>query len=205
MTIVVAAGVVTGGLVAARQMSTGHAPAGQGTPKPTAIATPSPTHHARRTPTQTPAPTQETTTASPVGTAFDTDLSDGRYIAYLRDVDQGTPAAIRFDLGIFLTGDAANRYAASHGMETPVPNDNIIVNDNPKLRLMPLAPDAQIEVIDYQHCGPPICGPNTTVDATRLAALLREDNPGRFAGPFAAYWLTIQDHTIVKIQEQYSP
>ena len=49
------------------------------------------------------------------------------------------PLRLSFDRAQFLTGDAANKAAAAHGQETPVPNDYLIVNDNPKLRVLTVA------------------------------------------------------------------
>src|SRR5207237_8505488 len=107
------------------------------------------------------------------GAVYDTDLEDGRYIVFVKELDPSAePASLRFDLALSLTGDAANAYAAAHGMETPVPNDNLIVNDNPKLRLMPLASDVEIDVIAYGSCGP-VCGPNEQIDLATFQALLQ--------------------------------
>jgi hypothetical protein len=66
----------------------------------------------------------------------------------------GTPpdATLTFDLAEFLTGEAAAQAAAEHGDESPPPNDYYIVNDNPKLRTMPIAPDATIQAIDWTNC-----------------------------------------------------
>jgi hypothetical protein len=41
---------------------------------------------------------------------------------------------LSFDRATLLTGKAANDYAAAHGMEHPVPNDHLIINDNKLLR-----------------------------------------------------------------------
>lgn len=49
------------------------------------------------------------------------------------------PLRLSFDRAQFLTGDAADKAAAAHGQETPVPNDYVIVNDNPKLRVLTVA------------------------------------------------------------------
>ena len=51
---------------------------------------------------------------------------------------------VTFDRATLLTGKAANDYAKAHGMESPVPNDYLIVNDNPKLRDLVLAPSVTI-------------------------------------------------------------
>jgi hypothetical protein len=200
-TAAVVVGVLAGGLVAARELTPRSLPAGGG-------ATPSPTLEGRSPgPTSTPSPRPEATPSEAAPSpAFDTDLEDGRHIAYLKRVGERTdPVSLRFDLAIFLTGDEANEYAAAHGLEVPVPNDNLIVNDNPRLRLMPLAPDVEIRVIDYPDgC----CEANEALDLDAFAALLRVGGPladGSHAGRFAPYWLTIRGGTIVAIEEQYTP
>jgi hypothetical protein len=205
-TLVVVVGLVTGGAVAARELRHQAVPAS--TPTPSLLPTeqsPEPTNGngsvaPSASPSESPAPTA-------TGSAFDTDLEDGRYIVFVKELDPSAdPASMRFDLAQYLTGDAANAYAAAHGMETPVPNDNIIVNDNPKLRLMPLAPDVEIDVVAYGNCGP-VCGPSEQIDLATFEALLKAEpfSDGIHAGPLAPYWLTIQGDTIVKIEEQYQP
>jgi hypothetical protein len=197
-TVAVVAGIAAGGLVAVRELAPRSMPAGDGaTPSPT-VQEPSPS----TTPSPSPSPTAEPTAPS----AFATDLEDGRHVAYLERVVGWTdPVSLRFDLATFLTGDEANEYAAAHGMETPVPNDNLIVNENPRLRLMPLAPNVRIRVIDYpEGC----CEADEALDVEAFAALLRLPEPfadGVHAGAFAPYWLTIRDSTIVGIEEQYTP
>jgi hypothetical protein len=204
VTVVAAAAVVTGGLMVAASMGPPSAPAAPHTPSPI-VSSPSPSE-APTTPAETPP--VESPTSEPAGPTFATDLDDGRYIAYAKKVDLHTqPRSVRFDLAIYLTGDEANQYAADHGMEVPVPDDNIIVNENPKLRLMPLADDVEIKVIAYPDCGP-ACGPNETLTVAEFGDLLELDEPfadGAHTGPTAPYWLTIRDGTIVRIVEQYQP
>jgi hypothetical protein len=147
---------------------------------------------------------------SPSG-PFATDVADGRSIVFAKSVVTTTdPTSLRFDLAQFLTGDAANQYAAAHGMETPVPNDNLIVNENPRLRLMPLAPDVTIRVINWTNgCtdASGVCGPNETIDLDAFATLLRAKPfaDGIHIGSGAPYWLTIRGGVIVAIEEQYQP
>ena len=51
---------------------------------------------------------------------------------------------LSFDRADLFTGAAANSYAAKHHMQTPVPNDYVIVNDSRKLRDLVLSPDVKI-------------------------------------------------------------
>jgi hypothetical protein len=199
--LAVTAGIVAGGVLTVRQFDTGAAgvPAGQETPTPTAVETApavGPTPEPTPTPSLSPGPQSPT---PPVSETFATDLEDGRYIVIPTTVDmESDPATLEFDLAEFYSGDAANEYAAAHGMETPVPNDNLIINENPKLRLMPLSPGVEIDVVDYGNCNP--CDPaNLTIDLATFAQRVRD------AQFHNAFWLTIQGDTIVKIQEQFQP
>ena len=179
--------------------------------RPTPVPAPS-ASAASPAPVQSPAsPAPEPSASSFTGpsaspepsTAFASDVADGRYIAYVKQVDAGAdPATVLFDRAVFLTGDAANRYARDHGLETPVPNDNLIVNDNPLLRLMPLAADVEIDVIDYRRCSS-AC---ERLDVAAFADLMTMPKPfadGVHMGPTAPYWLTIRGGTVVKIEEQF--
>ncbi len=127
-------------------------------------------------------------------------LPDGRSFVFVKKL-RGTPpdATMTFDLAYFLTGDAANQAAAEHGDETPVPNDYFIVNDNPKLRTLPMSPTVAIEVIDWTNC----CEP-TSVPYTDWAASLT-DPTDALHGTESPYWITVKDGQIVKIEEQYLP
>jgi hypothetical protein len=51
---------------------------------------------------------------------------------------------ITFDRATLLTGKAANDYAKAHKMESPVPNDYLIVNENPKTRDLVLGPKVAV-------------------------------------------------------------
>jgi hypothetical protein len=204
VTVTAAAAAVTGGLLVVASVGPRSVPAAPPAPSPVA-STPAPSE-TPATPVETPP--VATPTSEPTGPAFATDLDDGRYLVFADQIVRHTdPESLRFDLAIYLTGDEANRYAADHGMEVPVPDDTIIVNDNPKLRLMPLADDVVIRVIAYGECGP-ACGPNETMTVDGFGELITLDEPladGAHVGRTAPYWLTIRDGSIVRIEEQYQP
>ncbi|MDX6285569.1 MAG: hypothetical protein QOG53_1054 [Frankiales bacterium] len=75
---------------------------------------------------------------------------------YLKSVKHsGGKTYLVFDRAIFYSGDAANAYAGAHGMETPVPNDYVIVNENKKLRTLLVSPSVQLfESIAMGHAPP---------------------------------------------------
>ena len=202
--LVLAVAVGLAGVETAHLLRTRSGPAGGVRPTPAPAPTASAVSPApARSPSSGPGTEPSASTSPEPSTAFATDVADGRYIAYVHEVDAGAdPATVLFDRAEFLTGDAANRYARDHGLETPVPNDNLIVNDNPLLRLMPLAPDVEIDVIDYSRCSS-AC---ERLDAGAFADLLTMSKPfadGVHMGPAAPYWLTIRGGTVVKIEEQF--
>jgi hypothetical protein len=127
-------------------------------------------------------------------------LEDGRHFVFVKRL-HGTPpnAEMTFDLAYFLTGDAANQAAAANGDETPVPNDYYIVNDNPLLRTMPIAPSVEIDAIDWTHC----CDPTSVSYADWAASI--EHPTEALHGTESGWWITIVDERIVKIEEQYTP
>ena len=73
------------------------------------------------------------------------ELQDGRQFGLIRSVDvQTSPGTIVFDAADQLTGEEANRAAAAHGDEVPVPNDVYKVNDDGTLHTLALSPAAEI-------------------------------------------------------------
>lgn len=152
-------------------------------------------------------PSESTTpSASAVATdepAGDT-LPDGTYFVRLTDIQGGEegPLQLQYDLAYFLTGEEANQAAADRGLETPVPNDYFIVNDNPKLRLTPLEGVYSVKYI------PEGSGLSTPVKAHEAQFLgwmgetVQTDFPPKDT---SWWWITIQNGSVTKIQQQYLP
>ena len=153
------------------------------------------------TPTQTASPTPSAIpTAEPAG---DT-LPDGQYFVQLTDIQGGEegPLQLQYDLAFFLTGEDANQAAADRGLETPVPNDYLIVNDNPKLRLTPLEGVYSVKYI------PEGSGLSTPVKAHVAQFLgwmgetVQTDFPPKDT---SWWWITIENGSVTKIEQQYLP
>jgi hypothetical protein len=182
------------GLLAAACSGNGGGSA-QGTttaPPTTASVSPSPSSSPSVSGSQTPSPSP-----SVAGV-----LEDGRYFGYIRSIDMSSQTLV-FDLAYFLTGDEANQAAAEHGDETPVPNDYYIVNDNPKLRTLDVAPDVTVRVIDWNHCCKLVTGEiQPFVDAF---ATKHHEWGAMYQGSKAAYWLTVRAGLVTRIEEQYFP
>lgn len=160
------------------------------------------------TPTEPPtSPTGVPTspTGSPTAAASPV-IEDGRNFAFVKSVDTSTdPPTVTYDLAYFLTGQDAVQAAKDHGDEVPPPNDYYIVNDNPRLRTVPLAPGARLVFLDWSHC----C--DATFDGS-LDAFARALDQGEmtidghmYKGRLSPYWLVARGGAIVRIEEQYLP
>ena len=133
-------------------------------------------------------------------------IEDGRNFAFIKRVDaKADPPTITYDLAIFLSGDEANQAAKEHGDETPVPNDYYVINDNPRLRTVPLAADARLALVDWNHC----CDPTFEGVLSDFARAFEEGgitvDGHRYMGNLSSYWLVAKDGVIVRIEEQYTP
>jgi hypothetical protein len=142
------------------------------------------------------APTVTARAAAPV-------LEDGRHPVYLTVLDSAA-RTVEFDLIEFLTGDAAiAAWDAAHPDEPGgPPNDYVIVNENPRLRVLPLADDVTVTVTSFDGGG------------LRAQPIPFADLPARLAGnPMPGegrlwpnpFWLTVENGTVTAMDEQYIP
>jgi hypothetical protein len=138
---------------------------------------------------------------SPAATA----LEDGRHFGYVRSVDADA-RTIEFDLAYFLSGKEADQaYQEATGDTGPVPNDHFVVNDNPLLRTLPLAPDARLRLLDWNHC----CETFFDGDLTLFGQAIEEqgdvtDGDLIYRGQ-SQWWITVENGSVTEIEEQYSP
>jgi hypothetical protein len=151
-------------------------------------------------PSATPSPSPSVSpSASPSGTAAP--LPDGRHFGLLSSISGTEPALLSFDLAYWYTGDKANEVAASRGDETPVPNGYYIVNDNAKLRDLPLAPTVDVRYIPEDQCCElqpgTLDGLEAAVNGTAMT-----DYPDM---SYTYWWITISNAQVVKIEQQYLP
>lgn len=147
-------------------------------------ATPKPEPDGTATPVTTPG-----STPAPV-------LDDGRHFVFARS-GKASPAALRFDLAEFLTGPEAEDAAAEHGGEAT--NGYFIVNDNPRLRSLPVADAVRVRYIPIDACCELVDGSwNRYVEAVNGAAQTDLD-------PDAPWWITVRGGEVVRIEQQYLP
>jgi hypothetical protein len=149
-------------------------------------------------PAPSPTPTVAPTTSPPAEPV----LEDGRHPVYLTAIDVAG-GRVEFDLIQFLTGDEA---IAAYGEDYPddpggPPNDYYIINDNPRLRRLPVTGDVKVTVLDWNGGFQPMVIAFADLP-TELAA-----GPIPYDDRLAAMpvWLTVHDDTITAIQEQYIP
>jgi hypothetical protein len=136
-----------------------------------------------------PAPTK----APPASQAAEpTDMQNGRHPVVVKQVD-AAGRTVTFDLVQWFDGDAATKAAAEDGEESPPPNDYYIRNVNPRLRTLPITPDARLTLtgVTLGSGG----ADATEVDLATVAA----------KGPDHLFWATVQGGRIVALEEQYVP
>jgi len=123
-------------------------------------------------------------------------LADGRHFVYARSA-KAAPASLRFDLAEFLTDEAAQDAAEEHGDEAT--DGYYIVNDNPRLRTLPVAGDVRVRYIPVSACCDLVPGTwDQFVEAVNAAAPTDLDAS-------APWWITVRDEQIVRIEQQYLP
>jgi hypothetical protein len=156
------------------------------------------------TPAQTPEPSGSSEpsasgTPEPSGSGSPV-LADGRHFVYVKTAFRRETGStrVRFDLAYFYTGAKAEAAAADHGDE--VVDGYYIVNDNPRLRILPLADDVEVEYVPDSNCCELQPG---NIDAWVEAILAT--NPTDYAGTNVPWWFTVEGGRITRIEQQYLP
>ena len=153
-------------------------------------------------PTQTPEPTgspEPTETPEP-STSPSPSLGDGHHFVYVETATrtEDGETRVRFDLAYFYEGQRAEREAAERGDE--VVSGYYIVNDNPRLRVLPVGDDVEVEYIPSSQCCELQAG---DIDAWVDAVL--ETNPTDYGGTNVPWWFTVEGGQITRIEQQYLP
>jgi hypothetical protein len=160
-------------------------------PSPTPSTTPTPSSSESPEPSETPEASEP---ESPV-------LEDGRHFVYVKSAttsDDGQ-TRVRFDLAYFLTGEEGEQAAADHDDEFT--NDYYIVNDNPRLRTLPLADEVEVGYIPGSQC----CELQAWIIEDWLEAIGLSTNPSDYPGKNVPWWFTVEGGEIVRIEQQYLP
>ena len=148
--------------------------------------------------------TARQTTTTP--TATTRGPSDEQF-GYIRSVSTAGPSAtLAFDVAEFLTGGEAQRAAEEDGAVAPgeaVPNDYYIRNPDKSTQTLPIATTARITA---RRC--PLCRngrPGNVEDFLGSFMKQGQTYADPYRGAKSLYWLTIEDGTVVAIDEQYVP
>jgi hypothetical protein len=152
-----------------------------------------------RTPTQTSEPTESSETPEP-SVSGSPSLEDGRHFVYVESASrrEDGSTSVRLDLAYFFRGERAEQEAAERGDE--VVSGYYIVNDNPRLRTLPVADDVEVEYIPESFCCELQPG---NIDAWLEAVL--ETNPTDYPGTNVPWWFTVEGGEITRIKQQYLP
>jgi hypothetical protein len=156
------------------------------------------------TPTQTPGPSgssEPSASVTPEPSVSESPaLEDGHHFMYVKKVlllPDGS-RRVRFDLAYFFTGAKAEAAAADHGDE--VVDGYYIVNDNTRLRTLPLADDVEVGYVPESNCCELQPG---NIDAWIEA--ISATNPTDYAGTNVPWWFTVEAGQITRIEQQYLP
>lgn len=131
-------------------------------------------------------------------------LQDGRHFGYVRAVDVDA-RTIEFDLAYFLSGKEANAAYRAAGGTGPVPNDYFVVNDNPRLRTLALAPDAHLRLLDWNHCCETFFDGDLALFARAIGDQEDVTDGGLIYRGQSQWWITVEHGVVTEIEEQYSP
>jgi hypothetical protein len=149
-------------------------------------------------PSRSPEPSEQPETPEPSGES--PILEDGTHFVYVTSASRigDGSARVRFDLAYFYRGERAEQEAAERGDESV--NDHYIVNDNPRLRTLPLADDVEVEYIPLGLC----CDLQPGNIDVWLEAVLGPD-PTDYGGTDVPWWFTVEGGHITRIVQQYLP
>ncbi|MGH2678894.1 MAG: hypothetical protein ACRDG8_00170 [Actinomycetota bacterium] len=164
------------------------------TPSPTATSTTPSTSST----TRTPVPSASAASAPPASES--PILEDGRHFVYVTRaarLEDGS-ATVTFDLAYFLVGDEAEEAAAAHDDEFV--NDFYIVNDNQRLRTLPLADEVRVRYFPIGQCCEMQRG-----DMDAWLESIRETSQTDYEGMDVPWWLTIEDGTVTRIEQHFLP
>jgi hypothetical protein len=129
-------------------------------------------------------------------------VTDGTYFIQTQSVEGGgdEPLVLSYDLAYFYTGDRAAQIAEQRG-DPPPESGYYIVNDNARLRTVPLASDATVRYIPETACCDLVPG-NLDAWAVSVNGTGQTDYPDP---EFTWWWIAVSSGEISAIEQQYLP
>jgi hypothetical protein len=159
-------------------------------PTPTTSHTPSPS--SETTPTESPpASPTPSATSSPAPPPV---IEDGRHFVYPSRAKADDTWSLTFDLAYFLTDQDAIDACGKD-----IPNGYCIVNDNPKLRTLPVDRTVIVRYIPVDACCQLRIG-NFPAFAEAVNGTAQTDYDQN-----APWWITVVDGRVVRIVQQFLP
>lgn len=131
-------------------------------------------------------------------------LEDGRHPTYLTAMDVGG-RTVTVDVIQFLTGqEAVDAYQAEFPADPAgPPNDYWIVNANPRLRTLPVAPEVTVRLVRLAEDADADLDPGTWDELPAYLSDLEPSDADRLA--WNPFWIVVTDGTVTGIEEQYLP
>jgi hypothetical protein len=166
-------------------------PSGSRSPSASSSPSPSPSVSASASPSSSPSASPSTDPNA---------LPPGRNFAYAKQAD-GPGRTLTLDLAYYYTGQEAADQAKAHGDESPPPNGYYIVNDNPKLRTVPVSSGVVVRYIPENRC----CALKAGTWDGFAAAVDGSPAAGYPNMDYTPWWVTVVDGEIVRIQQQFLP
>jgi hypothetical protein len=130
------------------------------------------------------------------------DVTDGEYFVRSHGVEGGgdEPLLLSYDLAYFYTGDRAAQVAEQRG-DPPPESGYYIVNDNPRLRTLPIASDATVRYIPETACCDLVPG-----DLHAWALSVNDAAQTDYPDPdITWWWITVFSGEVTAIEQQYLP
>src|SRR5262245_21685262 len=167
---------------------------------PTRSPRPRPTERESESESESPS---ESANPNPTGEPLGDTLPDGHYFVRLNDLQGGEdgPLLITYDLAYFLTGADADKAAKDRGLETPVPDGYLIVNDSHRMRFVPIADSFGVRYIPEGNCCEPVKAHNAQFLGW-LAETQQSDFPPKGT---SWWWITIDSGEVTKVEQQFLP
>jgi hypothetical protein len=157
---------------------------------------------ASSSPSRTKSRSASASASASVSTPPSVAVADGRYFVQTHAVKGGEdrPLLLSYDLAYFYTGDQAVQVAEKRG-DPPPESGYYIVNDNPRLRVVPVASDATVMYVPQTICCEPVDG-DLGAWALSVNGTAQTDYPDP---DIAWWWIRVSSGEITTIEQQYLP
>lgn len=133
-----------------------------------------------------------------------TTVESGRYLVYV----QGSPdgVGLEVDVAVWFSGNEANMAARIDGeTDIPVPNDYYIRNADPTALTLPVAEDVSVTSVWYDYDTDPDLENDPITYQQFLDVIQNHEDSVQGHLRTSPWWVTVENGTIVALDEQYVP